>query len=608
MPISQQKILPLNLNTYDVLLEDTSENSVYFNITRLPPQFTGGRNSFLIGGSVFLEDKSEVKIEILDVDGNTIYQTMVLNYIEGSSRMITVEIYDTTPPGFATITIMGKARVQSNGAAIPEDWRGVYNVRWTKQILVDYNLKNTSPIKFLNQPAATLTENRFVNINSSSFDTNNSQFTASLLPLVVSPVQQGYSIHAQSPTVFIREYLGGKITGSMKVGDTQAVNVDLPITKIRNNRLMFSYKSLITSSVNNGIIKRLTPFYSGSFTASFDGNIYPVTASAVLQYNVITTSSTNIPISYANIRIFDMNTVSGEIYKLRVYNKVATNISDYKLIADVLVGSNEILVSSSVRGNVPIGDIFTTVNYRDNWYAGSLVSNTGRQFPVYKVSGSATYYDSSINTNRFILSSSDDVLMSSIYSYVPIDLTTSKFANAVSESGYFIGTTQPFTLSNRSEYTLTLDAAYAKTSESVSLVGNTPKVDIYLIGIDGTKVVTENPLGQRIGTLEVLGDAQWFEQKQFNFTPAIRSLGTVGLRFVVTNGFWNFSNISLTPASDPQFSPDEIQILIPNTDYYNELLQYKIEFFDINNNSAAVTAITTPTFFTGSAIDLGTLS
>jgi len=608
MPISQKKLLPLNLRTYDVLIEDTSENSAYFNITRLPSQFTGGRNSFLIGGSAFLQDGSEIKIEILDSQGNTIYQSMVLNYIEGSSRMITVEIYDTTPSGFATLTIMGKAIRQANGATIPGDWRDVYNVRWTKQVLVDYNIKNTSPIKFLNQPTATLVENRFLNINSSSFDTNTSLFTASLLPLVKSTLQVGYTIRAISPTLFSPEYLTGRITGSLVIGNGPQANVNLPITKIRSNTLMFSNGGLISSSINNGIIKRLDPFYSGSFTASFDGETYPVTTSAVLQYNTVATSSTNIPISYANIRIFDMDTVSGEIYKLRVYNKVATNISDYKLIADVLVNTNEILVSSSARGNLPIGDIFTTPNYTDNWYAGELTKNTGIRSPIYRISGSAPYYNSSVGTNRFTLLSNDDVLMSSIYANVPVNTSTNRFANSVSESGYFIGATQPITLSNRSEYTITLDAFYSKTSESISLVGNTSKVDIYLIGIDSTKVVSDNPLGQRIGTIEASDIAQWFEQAQFNFTPAIRSIGSVGLRFVVTNGFWNFSNISLKPASDPQFSPDEIQILVPNTDYYNELLQYKIEFFGIDNNSANVSAITVPTFFTGSAIDLGTLS
>jgi hypothetical protein len=81
----------------------------------------------------------------------------------------------------------------------------------------------------------------------------------------------------------------------------------------------------------------------------------------------------------------------------------------------------------------------------------------------------------------------------------------------------------------------------------------------------------------------------------------------VGIRFVVSNGFWYFSEISIKPASDRLFAPDEAQILIPNTEYYNELLQHKIEFFDINSNSTDLFIESIPTFFTGSNIDLGTL-
>jgi hypothetical protein len=81
----------------------------------------------------------------------------------------------------------------------------------------------------------------------------------------------------------------------------------------------------------------------------------------------------------------------------------------------------------------------------------------------------------------------------------------------------------------------------------------------------------------------------------------------VGVRLAISNGFWHFSNISLKPASDRLFAPDEAQFLVPNTEYYNEYLQYKVEFFDINNNSTDISIISVPTFFSGSNIDLGVL-
>lgn len=605
MPITKKTILPLNLLEYDVYIEDTSQISEYFSVTGVPSSFAGGRNSFLIGGSDYLQNNSEIKLEIIDAKGNPIYQSMVPNYVEGSSRMISVEIYDDTTPGFATIVLMGKATYTTTRQPIPTEWQDVYNVRWTKRVLVDYDLKNTAPIRFEQPPEILVEEKRFYNINSSSYDTYTIPFTASLSPLIYSPVQIGYSVDAISPSIFTPEYKFSKFTGSLTILGTSK-RVDLPITNILNKTKAFIKGYLITSSINDGIIKELY-LRSGSYTTSINSINYGITSSALLQYSVVNTSSINIPISYASLRISNLATVSGELYKFRVYSKVATNTADYKLVGDTIVTTDEILVSSSIRGNVPIGDIFSAKNYTSSWYAGALEINTGSRKQLYTVSGSPAYYSSSYTTNTYVLSSSNDVLLSSVYANVPIDLSTSKFSGSVSQSGYFLGTKNSYLLFPTSEYTLTVDAYHKKTSGSVTLVGNTPRVDIYIIGSDGNKLVTNDPLGQKIGELTVLGNSQWFEGEQFNFFPNMGDSGKVGLRFVVTNGFWNFSNVSIKPASDLQFSPDEALILVPNTEYHNELLQYKVEFFDINNNSVNVSAISTPVFFTGSAIDLGTL-
>jgi len=227
---------------------------------------------------------------------------------------------------------------------------------------------------------------------------------------------------------------------------------------------------------------------------------------------------------------------------------------------------------------------------------------------IYTISGSQAYYNSSVSVNPFTLAVSDRVLLRSMKAEVPLYNNT-QYSGYISASGYFIGTKQPVTLFPTTEYTLQLDAFYNKTSGSANLLSLNSKVDIYIVGVNGTKVVDNNPLGQKIGTFEIepLAETRWYRDAQFNFTPALPQSGQVGIRFVVSNGFWNFSEISLKPASDNLFSPDEVQFLLPNNEYYNKLLEYKIEFLDINNNSTEVIAVSTPTFFTGSNIDLGTL-
>ena len=599
-----------NLVKYDVLIEDTSETSTYFQVTNLPSLFTGGRNSFLLGGSEFLKPKSTILIEIIDSTGNAIYQTPVKNYVEGSSRLISVEINENTTVGIGYLIIMGEAQSSENGV-IPEKWKNTYNVRWIHKIRIEPNLLNKSPIVLLNKPEVYAEEKRFYSISTASYTNFSVPFTASLTPTLYSGFQIGYLINAVSPTSFSADLYGSYITGSTIINNSSA-SVYLPITKILNSTTAFSSGELIKTTDGTTVDKIYLT--SGSYNTPLFNTTGSVTSSTKLNYSKLNVPTINAPVSYAKLRVVKMNTVSGEIFKLKVHSKVASNISDYKLVADVPVITEELLVSSSIRGDLAVGDFNISNTASNNWYSDGLVVTTNA---VYPISGSAAYYNTSTTINPNTLYISDNVLLRSVYadvSVTPISpqsiidgtLTASKFSSTVSESGYFIGTKRSVTLFDTTEYTLKLDAYYRRDSGSYALTGNTPTVDIYIMsGEQGSLVVSNNPLGQKIGQLSIPVGAKtfWFENNEFNFTPQISVTGGTigfGLRFVISNGFWNFSNISLKPASSRLFSPDEVQILVPNTEYRTELLQHKIEFFDINGNSTDLAVISTPTYFSGS--------
>jgi hypothetical protein len=591
-----------NLAKYDVLIEDTSASSIYFQVTNLPPSFTGGRNSFLLAGSSALKPGTNVQIEILDAEGIPIYQNPVQKYIQGNSRLISVEVNENTNVGFATIIILGQATVLPNGEPVPPDWQNSYNVRWTRRILVEPNLRNTSPLILENTPIVLAEETRLYGAATASYTTSSVSFTASLTPTLYSSFQIGYTIKAEAPTSFSADYFGGYITGSMFV-DGVSASLYLPITDVLNETTAFSTGQLIKTEDGRTVDKLY--LRSGSYTASLFGSSSIITNTAKLVYSKLNTIDTGSKVSYGKLRIVNLDTVSGEIFKFKVYSKVATDYSDYKLIADIPVTTSELLVSSSVRGDLSIGDFNVLPTASANWYADRLETSSNA---VYTISGSTAYYDPTTTVTPFVLAVTDDILIRSVRAQISAS-DNQKFNGYTSASGYFIGNKKSLRLFPTTEYTLDFDAYYKKTSASINLTGVQPKVDIYLIGVEGTKVIDNNPLGQKIGTLELPTGAQtyWFQDQQFNFTPQLAVDGNVGIRFVVSNGFWYFSEISLKPSSDKLFSPDEAQILVPNTEYYNEYLQHKIEFFDINNNSTDVSVVSTPTFFTGSVIDLGTL-
>ena len=490
---------------------------------------------------------------------------------------------------------MGKAIKTVTGEPIPSEWQDKYNVRWSRRVVTDSNIQNIAPLRFINAPTATVEENLFKTVSTPSYTTQQINFTASLTPTLFSSIHSGYSISAVAPTTFSADLYGAKLTGSVIVDNASSV-INLPITNILNSSTMFSNGYLIENATSQIREIRLR---SGSYVTDVNAISKSVTSSAKIQYSVLNEPALNINASFAKLRVVNLNTVSGEIFKLRVYNRPKTRRAEYKLISDAIIGPSELLVTESVRGNLNIGNFITTPDLNTNWYADALVPNTGIQSSVYRLSGSAAYYVPPVSPSLTI-ALTDDVLLRSIRANVALNGTQ---FNQVSSSGFFIGTRDKFTLFPTTEYTLTLDAYYKNRSGSVILTGNTPKVDIYLVGA----VVDENPLGQKIGSLEVSADTRWFQQTQFNFSPQIVTGTPVGVRLVISNGFWYFSNISLQPATEQMFSPDEVQLIIPNTEYNNEVLEYKVEFFDINSNSANISAVAEPTFFSGSAIDLGTL-
>jgi hypothetical protein len=612
MPKTRKTLQPRNLAKYDVYIEDRTPNSQYFNVTNLPQVFTGGRNSFLVGGSSALKNLSNVLIEILDANGNTIYHNPVQKYIEGTSRMISVEIYDTVASGYCTIILLGTATSTVDGQPIPLNWQDKFNVRWVRQVLVEPNLRNTSQLKLLDVPTVYVEEKRFYDVDTSSFATVNIPFDVNLSPLLYSSFIKGYLISAVAPTTFSAAYYGAILTGSITIDGVPA-NVNLPITDILNTTTAFS-EGYVIKTTDNRIVDKIY-LTSGSYQTSVFNSTANITSSTLLNYGQLSIINTNIPISYAKLRLVNLKTVSGEIFKSRVYSRVYTNTSTYKLIADMPTVTEELLVTSSIRGDLPIGDFSITPTASNNWYSDRLFISSSNV--TYPISGSTAYYNSSNTVTPYTVYTNDSVLLRSIYADVPVtasspliisETTASVFSN-VSSSGYFIGTITPVTVFPTSEYTLELDAYYKNVSGSYNLIGEPPLVDIYIIGVSGSAIIDNNPLGQKIGTLQVNTgtSVQRYQAKQFNFTPALVGGGSVGIRFVITNGFWNFSNISLKPASDKLFAPDEVQFLVPNTEYYNDYLQHKIEFLDINSNSTDVNIQSIPTFFTGSNIDMGTL-
>ena len=174
------------LKDIDVLKEESGLSSKYFNIYDVPTNIPQGRSSFLLAGSPFLKNFVELKVEILDSAGQTVYTEPVANYLEGNARRISVEVYDDTAPGDGFLYIVGELKDNFRNVSgqqqdnleitdnfltpedradfiehsndVPSEFQDVYNVRYIRPIFINTVIPNSEPIFFYQQPRITINE------------------------------------------------------------------------------------------------------------------------------------------------------------------------------------------------------------------------------------------------------------------------------------------------------------------------------------------------------------------------------------------------------------------------------------------------------------------
>ena len=291
------------LELVQTYITDTSLNSDYFNISELPDTFSGGKNAFLIAGTNKLLANTEIKIQIRDAAGKVCYVEYANGspeYYEGISKVAAVYVYPTlTAFGPATITILGQLK------DVPQEWNGLYSVKWEKQININPALSNTTRVRFYKRPIVSIVEQlspiyafdatgskiaslvtqSFANIKVSQLDT----FAGDVKRVKVYRTSEGdisdydliQDILVESKELLTTTTLSGSVVGDaglftsetlQKLWNTGSLNTALTSSKIDNGlSLKGSGYLRYTSSLNlnNGNTYELgiDAFYSSS-TAS----------------------------------------------------------------------------------------------------------------------------------------------------------------------------------------------------------------------------------------------------------------------------------------------------------------------------------------------------
>jgi hypothetical protein len=530
--------LTQNLTTFQTYINDTTPNSRYFRITEFKDTFTGGKNGFLIEGSEHLKETTEIKIEILDVNGNPVYYEPgngVPEYYEGVSKLIAVYVYEDTPIGQAKITVLGELKtfVDDNGIVqdIPEQWRDVYNAKWEKEFQINKLLSNEDKVRFYRRPEVSITE-----------------IVKPIFSNVVTPItqkgfvdgfaqvpEQGQKLSEFSlPTNYLLQINdGGAWTGSV-VGTTIELT-DLGLFTLADDVISKNNLTVKTPYTINGVVQ---DFSNQRYTASFN---------YVEGLDNLKTALTG---SFAKILISDLETFVGDVARVKIYRRSQSDLADYQFIQEIQLESNEILKDlESTTKNEEFYGIFDPFNFKNYWLTSSNDLTT--QFNQTFLYNSVRLDGNAATANQFFTSKS-------------IDLTTN------------------------SEYTLDFN---------VKLLQNLSPGNYIKFYISGSRTNNGISSGVSQEILKVTSDNSLLQKSSITANFKSEEFSNAKLYVEVKGAGWYLADISLRASQETSFSPNEISFIqpIPRT-LPKETFEFLFQFYDINNNYIPVVVTETKTF------------
>ena len=730
MGVLARRRIKQDLANVSTFIDDTLNQ--YIVVQEVPEKFTQGRTAFKIFGSPFLKKGVNLKIEILDRTGKTVYVEPV-KYGQGATPQlqytyVSVEVYDFNAPGEAMLTILATLDENAVPFDIPKEFIDTYNVKFQKSLHLELeSIKNTAPILFFQEPSVEAVEivkaakkvnpppNRFtsgsqifgivkadllnvafndsgtsnIEINEQTLagkeaqDKADSQLRAEINAWknksgeygkntllgkkgvkedrVDSEPPQMTIFSNENPGPFFSKMVGAEMTiENIQLSDLQKNNLSglkpegtLTQEKINAQFLIGTDKANLTAPITASILPNftarvetvisdteitLTKPYSVDFLnfktlADEDGiedsnqvkiysdigsqfssvpndetsGLYADFTSSYLDWGIPSTSSFQF-FSFLDMKIKNMRTFSGDVYRIKVYGASDSGQSDFPVLLDTLVDSPEQLRDINSPSGQRRTGFFQSKEHADIYWT----SDTGR-YPS----------DNSESTSSFRLETaytmdlSDGIFLSGSY-------------ENYNEAGRFeLKQEYGFTLEKDIPHTLSFNAKATKT-DKLDINGNSYKDAKLYIHLSGSGLVTDNdltiPISASFGQLitnelnKAVGlqietesdsdpDTKDFKKVSHTFMPKFKLQQTkctnAQLQFRIDSGNWTISDVSLRPATDTGFSPDSLEVRVPIPTIPTvrpDNFDFLIEYYDVDGKMAEAYTFLDNIAISGSAL------
>ena len=536
----------LNLDKYKTFIEDADPNSLYLKINEFKDVFTGGKNGFVIEGTPYLRETTEVKIEIKDVTGNTIYVEPgdgAPEYYEGLAKVISAHVYDDTPIGEGLVTILAELKeyIDDNGTVrpVPDEWKGVYNLKWQRRITINRNFPNEDKVRFYLRPTVEIEEivKPVYNIT---------------LPTVTRTGEVSGIAELPLAGTNITNYGGGTIYRLQLTDGSWDRAVDQNIVSIPS----LNYQATVLEVLNDRVVLVDVPYTVNGVVNNFTSQSFTTTFEDVEQQEFL---ESNIISSYAKLTIRRLSTFVGDVARVKIYRKSRNTLEDFQFVQDITLEATEFLVDYLAQN--------TNELYYGNFYGNNLYN--------YWISGSD---DHPIQPNTNILANSARI----------------DYQSSIGGTQKLI-TSQSFTFSEGVEYTLSHNLLYRGGGSNTAYVKSYLSSSTYLQEINNTTYSTDL-LQRTVISTNFIADKTDDAKLVFEFVGDTTDS-------ITPSPEWYISAISLKSAEQTSFSPDEITFIQPiPRKIGEEIFDFRFDFYDINNNFIPVTVTATKLFDGGNDI------
>ena len=338
--------------------------------------------------------------------------------------------------------------------------------------------------------------------------------------------------------------------------------------------------------------------YSDIGTSTLNANF---TASFV-DWDVPTTSSFHFD-SFVDINLKNLRTFSGDIYRVKVYGASDESTADFPVLLDTVVESPELLRDTTSPSGFLRSGYFKDQTHIDKYWNGFAGDNTTNQF--------TSSFDSSLLIDGTLLSGS--------------------YSDSKQAGRFELDNTYAFTVTKDIPYTLSFRAKGKKTTKN-NPDGTTTKSGKLLFHLsgsnlseyDGKTILTHSasfgstitdelnrPVGLEIDDTNdnTNNDYVDFGSVSHTFFPKLKldrqsNTDTI-LQVRIDSGIWVISDVSLRPAQDTGFSPDEFSLRVPIPEGQNNEpnnFDFLVEYYDVDGNVAETATYINDVKISGSAL------